>query len=304
MKTSCRPKAKLIWRGRRGMAARWANLIEHERMALGLLCLASFIVTRYSHVRLQVEWASKGIQCSFCDYVIESISGDGPVSCSWFLGVLFTCLLLILLTRMERCPQAVLRNSSWRGLCASNFMDALGASLAASAAEFLFIVVSAAFSVFSDPDAGAKFCSFGSSESIYAAKTGAAMSGGIPPLPAFLSIAFMSMLLTSAFGAALFLLLRWLLGSQSAPLAILAVLGLSVVQSEYSFVYELFRSFGGTLWLHNPVYAVASLASVHWSRWAGGGPAGLGVMLALILALGCATLAIAPCTKRASRALG
>lgn len=304
MKTSRGPKAKLIWHGRGGMAARWANLIEHERLALGLLCLASFIVTRYSHVRLQVEWASKGVQCSFYDYVIESISGDGPVSRSWFLGVLCTCLLLILLTRMERCPQALLRCASWRGLCASNFMDALGASLAVTVAEFLFVAVSGAFSVFSDSGAGAVLCSFGSRGSIYAAKTGAAMSGGVPSLPAFLVITFVSMLMTSAFGAALFLLLRWLLGSQSAPLAILAVLGLSVVQSEYSFVYELFRSFGGTLWLHNPVYAVASLASVHWSRWAGGGPAGLGAMLALILALGCATLAIAPCSKRARRVLG
>lgn len=286
------------------LSIRWRHLFTYERCCLGALCFIGFVVTRYTHVRFQVEWAAGGIRCSFYDYVIESVSGDGPISCSWFLCVLCACLLATLLARAERCPQGLLASGSWRRLCAGNLLDGLLAAFLVSAVEFLFIVFSGAVSVLTAPSAvGGGLCSFCSRESVYAAKVGSAACAAPPPA-AFLVAAFAGLLAASMLGTVVFVLLRWLLGNNAAPLAILSVLGLTVVQSEYSFVYELFRSFGGSLGFVNPVYAVTSLVSIHWARWADGGPKGFAAMLALIVAVGCVAVVAAPYMRRARRTMG
>ena len=288
---------------RSALSIRWRHLFVYERGCLGALCFVGFVVTRYSHVRFQLEWAGKGIRCSFYDYVVESVSGDGPICCSWFLCVLCACILATLLSRAERCPRGLLASGSWRRLCVCNLLDGLAAAFLVATAEFLFIVFSGAFSVLAAPSAaGGGLCSFCSRESVYAAKIGAAACAAPSPA-AFLVAAFASLLAASMLGAVVYVLLRWLLGNNAASLAIVSVLGLTVVQSEYSFVYELFRSFGGSLGLVNPVYAVTSLVSIHWARWADGGPKGFAAMLALIVAVGCVAVVAAPYMRRARRTM-
>ena len=122
-----------------------------------------------------------------------------------------------------------------------------------------------------------------------------------PSLGLVLVLCCAALLAICLFGAASFVLLRWLLGSLVAPLLVELLFGLTVAQGEYSFVYEIVRALGGTLDVFNPLYLLARLPSVAWGVWLEGSFWGIGLTVCLAMLFGAAAFVAAPHARLADR---
>lgn len=258
---------------------------------------ACFVVIRYVQLSFTLDAFQKGTAPCFADLIIQSISGEGPISCSWFLAVGVECSMLSVLWERERSAQYVVLSGSWRRLCAEELCSAARIALGVGLAEFALICVSALIGV------GASdltLLSFSGRSSYFAYKTGHVLEAE-PSLGLVLVLCCAALLAICLFGAASFALLRWLLGSSAVPLLIELLFGLTVAQGEYSFVYEIVRALGGTLDFVNPLYLLVSLPSVAWGVWLEGSFWGIGLTVCLAVLFGAAAYAIAPHARLADR---
>ncbi len=258
---------------------------------------ACFVAIRFVQLSFTLDALQKGVTPCFADLIIQSISGEGPISCSWFLAVGIECSMLSLLWERERSAQYVVLSGSWRRLCAEELCSAGRAALGVGLAEFALICVSGLIGV------GASdltLLSFSERSSYFAYKTGHVLEAE-PSLGLVLALCCAALLAICLFGAASFVFLRWLLGSSVAPLLIELMFGLTVAQGEYSFVYEIVRALGGTLDFVNPLYLLASLPSVAWGVWLEGSFWGIGLTVCLAVLFGAAAYAIAPHARLADR---
>lgn len=258
---------------------------------------ACFVVIRYVQLSFTLDAFQKGTMPCFADLVIQSISGEGPISCSWFLAVEVECSMLSLLWERERSAQYVVLSGGWRRLCAGELQAAARAALGVGLAEFVLICVSALIGV------GASdltLLSFSERSSYFAYKTGHVLEAE-PSLGLVLVLCCAALLAICLFGAASFVLLRWLLGSLVTPLLIELLFGLTVAQGEYSFVYEIVRALGGTLDAVNPLYLLTRLPSVAWSVWLEGSFWGIGLTVCLAMLFGAAAFVVAPHARLADR---
>lgn len=258
---------------------------------------ACFVVIRYVQLSFTLDAFQKGTMPCFADLVIQSISGEGPISCSWFLAVGVECSMLSLLWERERSAQYVVLSGGWRRLCAGELQAAARAALGVGLAEFVLICVSALIGV------GASdltLLSFSERSSYFAYKTGHVLEAE-PSLGLVLVLCCAALLAICLFGAASFVLLRWLLGSLVTPLLIELLFGLTVAQGEYSFVYEIVRALGGTLDAVNPLYLLTRLPSVAWSVWLEGSFWGIGLTVCLAMLFGAAAFVVAPHARLADR---
>ena len=142
--------------------------------------------------------------------------------------------------------------------------------------------------------------SFSERSSYFAYKAGHVLETE-PSLGLVLVLCCAALLAICLFGAASFVLLRWLLGSSAVPLLIELLFGLTVAQGEYSFVYEIVRALGGTLDAVNPLYLLTRLPSVAWGVWLEGSFWGIGLTVCLAAMFGAAAFAIAPHARLADR---
>ena len=258
---------------------------------------ACFVVIRYVQLSFTLDALQKGTMPCFADLVIQPISGEGPISCSWFLAVGVECSMLSLLWERECSAQFVVLSGSWRRLCAEELREAARVALGVGLAEFALICVSALIGVGASDLA---LLSFSERSSYFAYKTGHVL-GAEPSLGLVLVLCCAALLAICLFGAASFVLLRWLLGSSVAPLLIELLFGLTVAQGEYSFVYEIVRALGGTLDVFNPLYLLTRLPSVAWGAWLEGSFWGIGLIVCLAALFGAAAFAIAPQARLADR---
>ena len=60
-------------------------------MAALLVAAACFVVIRFVQLSFTLDALQKGVTPCFADLIIQSISGEGPISCSWFLAVGVEC---------------------------------------------------------------------------------------------------------------------------------------------------------------------------------------------------------------------
>lgn len=271
-------------------------MTRKQQPSILLALLAScFVVIRYVQLSFTIDALQKGIVPSFADLVIQSISGEGQISCSWFLGVGVVCAALAVMWERERNPQLIVVAGSWRRLCAGELRDAAFVALGVGAVEFALICCSAAVGA---AVSGLPFSSFASRGSYLEFRMGFSLA--FEPNPVlFVGICLASLLTVCLFGAALFLLLRWASGTNAVPFAVVLALGLTAVQGEYSFMYEAVRALGGTLTLANPLYLLERLPSVTWDKWAQTDFSGIGAMAVLAVLLCVLAFVVAPYTRRA-----
>lgn len=111
-------------------------------LAALLVAAACFVVIRYVQLSFTLDAFQKGAAPCFADLIIQSISGEGPISCSWFLAVGVECSMLSVLWERERSAQYVVLSGSWRRLCAEELCSAARAALGVGLAEFALICVS------------------------------------------------------------------------------------------------------------------------------------------------------------------
>ena len=130
---------------------------------------ACFVVIRYVQLSFTLDALQKGTMPCFADLVIQPISGEGPISCSWFLAVGVECSMLSLLWERERSAQYVVLSESWRRLCAEELREAARVALGVGLAEFALICVSALIGVGASDLA---LLSFSERSSYFAYKTG------------------------------------------------------------------------------------------------------------------------------------
>lgn len=258
---------------------------------------ACFVAIRFVQLSFTLDALQKGVTPCFADLIIQSISGEGPISCSWFLAVGIECSMLSLLWERERSAQYLVLSGSWHRICAEELREAARVALGVGLAEFALICVSALIGVGASDLA---LLSFSGRSSYSAYKTGHVL-GAEPSLGLVLVLCCAALLAICLFGAASFVFLRWLLGSSVAPLLIELLFGLTVAQGEYSFVYEIVRALGGTLDFVNPLYLLASLPSVAWGVWLEGSFWGIGLTVCLAVLFGAAAYAIAPHARLADR---
>lgn len=262
-----------------------------------LVVAACFVVIRFVQLSFTLDALQKGVTPCFADLIIQSISGEGPISCSWFLAIGVECSMLSVLWERERSAQYVVLSGSWRRLCAEELCSAARAALGVGLAEFALICVSGLIGV------GASdltLLSFSERSSYFAYKTGHVLEAE-PSLGLVLALCCAALLAICLFGAASFVLLRWLLGSLVTPLLIELLFGLTVAQGEYSFVYEIVRALGGTLDAVNPLYLLTRLPSVAWSVWLEGSFWGIGLTVCLAMLFGVAAFVVAPHARLADR---
>ena len=258
-----------------------------------LVVAACFVVIRFVQLSFTLDALQKGVTPCFADLIIQSISGEGPISCSWFLAIGVECSMLLMLWECERSAQYVVLSGSWRRLCAEELCSAARIALRVGLAEFALICVSGLIGV------GASdltLLSFSERSSYFAYKTGHVLEAE-PSLGLVLVLCCAALLAICLFGAASFVLLRWLLGSLAAPLLVELLFGLG----GYSFVYEIVRALGGTLDVFNPLYLLARLPSVAWGVWLEGSFWGIGLTVCLAMLFGAAAFVVAPHARLADR---
>ena len=195
--------------------------------------------------------------------------------------------------RSVSCSLKRRQTGIWQEVRRAAARVALGVGLA----EFALICVSALIGVGASDLA---LLSFSERSSYFAYKTGHVLGAELS-LGLVLVLCCAALLAICLFGAASFVLLRWLLGSSVAPLLIELLFGLTVAQGEYSFIYEIVRALGGTLDVFNPLYLLARLPSVAWGVWLEGSFWGIGLMVCLAVLFGAAAFAIAPHARLADR---